>query len=150
MTLRPVQPSDFDLVCHHREAMFRDMGRDEATLDEMREPFREWLKPRIDDGSYFGFVLEDEGQPVAGVGLLIIDWPPHPIHPPMHQRGYVLNVFVEPTHRRRGIARQLMERAEAELKARGITFAVLHAADAARPLYEDMGWAATTELSKNL
>jgi len=65
-------------------------------------------------------------------------------------RGYVLNVYVEPTHRRQGIARQLMERAEAELRHRGLNFAVLHAADAARPLYECLGWTATSEMSKRL
>ncbi len=150
MTLRPIAPSDFELVCHHRESMFRDMGREEATLEAMREPFRVWLRPRIDDGSYFGFVAEDDGESVAGVGLLAIDWPPHSIHPALDRRGYVLNVYVEPTYRRQGIARKLMERAEEELRARGLTFAVLHAADAARPLYESMGWTATAEMSKRL
>jgi len=150
MTLRPLAPSDFDLVCHHRESMFRDMGRDEGTLEEMREPFREWLRPQIDDGNYFGFVAEVDGQAVAGLGLLILDWPPTPNHPPMDRRGYVLNVYVEPTHRRKGIARRLMERAEQELRDRGMTYLVLHAAEAARPLYESLGWAATSEMSKRL
>jgi ribosomal protein S18 acetylase RimI-like enzyme len=59
-------------------------------------------------------------QPVAGIGLMLVDWPPHPAHPTQDRRGYVLNVYVEPTRRRRGLAQQLMALAEAEFAGRGV------------------------------
>ena len=150
MILRPLTPDDLELVCHHREAMFRDMGRDEDALAALRAPFRAWLAPRLADGTYFGFVAETEGAAVGGVGLMALDWPPHPLHPENNRRGYVLNVYVEPTLRRRGIARALMERAEDEFRRRGLAYAALHAADAARPLYESLGWMPTSEMAKRL
>ena len=79
-----------------------------------------------------------------------IDWPPHPFHPGEGRRGYVLNVFVEPAHRRRGVARAMMAAAEAELVRRGLSYAVLHATEAGRPLYEARGWEATAEMAKRL
>jgi GNAT superfamily N-acetyltransferase len=150
VTLRPVAPSDLDLICHHRESMFRDMGASEETLATMRDGFRVWLESHLADGSYFGFMAEEEGVVVAGVGLMVLDWPPNLRHPEMPGRGYVLNMYVEPSHRRQGLARQLMERAEEELRGRGVRFAVLHAADAARPLYESMDWRPSNEMAKRL
>ena len=147
--VRPVNADDLELVCRHREEMFRDVGRAEADLPRMTGHFRTWLAPRLADGTYFGFILEDEGVPVGGIGLLEIDWPPHPSHPEQDRRGYVLNVYVEPTHRRRGLARELMRLAEAEFAERGIEFSILHASEKGRPLYEELGWNATNEMAKS-
>ena len=65
-------------------------------------------------------------------------------------RGYVLNVFVEPSHRKQGIARALMDRADREFASRGVAFAILHATKMGRPLYEQLGWSATSEMAKSL
>ncbi|WP_044564865.1 GNAT family N-acetyltransferase [Azospirillum sp. B4] len=151
LTHRPLTPDDLDLVCRHRAAMFRESGRPEAALTAMADPFRGWLEPRLTDGRYFGFILEDAvAAPLAGIGLMEIDWPPHPAHPQDGRRGYVLNVYVEPSHRRQGLAQRLMALAEAEFRRRGITYAILHATSAGRPLYEQAGWAPTTEMARTL
>jgi GNAT superfamily N-acetyltransferase len=123
-------------------------GRAEDDLRAMTAAFRQWLEPRLKDGRYFGYIAEIEGAAVAGIGLMIIDWPPHPSHPQEDKRGYVLNVFVEPTHRGRGLARMLMQLGEAEIGRRGVSFAILHATRMGRPLYEKIGWAQTSEMSK--
>lgn len=101
-------------------------------------------------GDYFGHVLSDNGQPIAGIGLMLIDWPPHPAHPEQDSRGYVLNVYVDPGYRRRGIARQLMKLADHAFAGRGVAYAVLHATAQGKPLYADLGWAATSEMARDL
>jgi GNAT superfamily N-acetyltransferase len=58
------------------------------------------------------------------------------------------NVYVEPSHRQRGIARHLMDRAEAAFSARGLPYAILHATELGRPLYAGLGWTPTTEMAK--
>ena len=150
MDIRPLGTSDLDLICRHREEMFRDAGRDDHVLALMTEHFREWVKPRLLDGSYFGYVMLDEGAPVAGIGLMLIEWPPHPEHPTHEKRGYVLNVFVEPGYRRQGLAAELMKLAEADLVRRGVSYAVLHATEKGKPLYQGLGWNGTTEMAKAL
>jgi GNAT superfamily N-acetyltransferase len=116
----------------------------------MTVAFRQWVAPRLKDGSYFGYIAEEGGAAVAGIGLMIIDWPPHPSHPQEDKRGYVLNVFVEPAQRGRGLARTLMQLGEAEIARRGVSFAILHATRMGRPLYEKIGWAQTSEMSKRV
>lgn len=115
----------------------------------MSSPFAAWLQPRLTDSRYFGFIAEDHnGEPVAGVGLMEIDWPPHPSHPDDCRRGYVLNVYVEPQWRGQGIARALMEESDRVFRARKISYAILHATEAGRPLYEQGGWSQTSEMAK--
>ena len=150
MDIRRLGIDDLELICRHREEMFRDAGRADDVLLPMTDSFRTWLRPRLLDGSYFGHVMLDDGSPVAGIGLMLIDWPPHPEHPWHEKRGYVLNVFVEPDYRKRGLARELMKLAEAEFAARGVCFAVLHATEKGRPLYQGLGWNGTTEMAKTL
>ncbi len=148
MDVRTIEPDDLELICRHREAMFQEAGFAADTLRTMTAHFRDWLRPRLADGSYFGFFALNGTRPVAGVGLMLIDWPPHPAHPDLDKRGYVLNVYVDPLHRKRGMARQLMVLAEAELARRGATFAILHATEVGKPLYQGEGWRQTSEMSK--
>ena len=148
--IRPVSPSDLELICRHRHEMFREAGRTEADLAPMAEPFRRWLAKRLEDGAYFGFVAENAGRAIGAVGLMAIDWPPHPAHPLDDRRGYVLNLFVEPAYRGRGVAHALMTASDREFARRGLQYLILHATEAGRPLYERSGWVRTTEMAKTL
>jgi GNAT superfamily N-acetyltransferase len=148
--IRPVEPLDLDLICRHREQMFLESGRPPDLVAAMAEPFRTWLEQRLADGRYFGWLIEEDGIPIAGIGMMEIDWPPHPLHPSDARRGYVLNVYVEPPFRRRGLARKLMETAQADAAKRGLHYAILHATAQARPLYEALGWTATAEMALSI
>jgi ribosomal protein S18 acetylase RimI-like enzyme len=147
---RLLDASDVELVCAHREKIFLEAGKDPQTLTTMTASFRDWLKPRLLDGSYFGFAVTDNGKPVAGIGLMTIDWPPHPSHPQQDKRGYVLNLYVETSHRGQGIGKRLMQMAEDEFVRRGIQFAILHVTAMGRPMYEGLGWGGTSEMAKGV
>lgn len=147
---RPVAPADLDLVTRHRHEMFKASGRTDAALAPMTAAFRGWLEPRLADGSYFGWIAMEAEEPVAGLGMMVIDWPPHPSHPAQAARGYILNVFVEPDRRGQGIARALMDLAMAEGRRRGLQYMILHATAQGRPMYEKLGWAQTSEMSISL
>lgn len=148
--LRPLRPHDLDLVCRQRNDMFRSMEMSEDLIVRMDPAFREWLRDRLSDGTYFGLIAEQDGRPVGGIGLMEIEFPPHPAHPEATRRGRILNLFVEPAARGQGIARDLVKASEGEFKKRGLTYAVLHATDMSRPLYEQDGWRGTAEMEKVL
>jgi GNAT superfamily N-acetyltransferase len=148
--VRALRASDIDLVCLHRERMFREAGWSEEVLTAMAEPFRRWLAPRVQDGRYVGWVAEEDVTALAGLGMMIIEWSPHPSHPTQDRRGYILNLFVEPAHRRAGLARRLMAMAIDDAERRGIGFMVLHATEIGRPLYGKLGWRPTTEMAISL
>jgi GNAT superfamily N-acetyltransferase len=144
---RPVTLADLDLVCRHRHEMFKASGRSDEALAPMSAAFRGWLEPRLASGDYFGWIAADGGAPIAGLGMMVIDWPPHPSHPTQAARGYILNVFVEPERRGQGIAKALMDLAMTEGRRRGLQYMILHATTQGRPMYENLGWAQTAEMS---
>ncbi len=73
---RNVVAEDAAAICDHRRRMFAEMGTDADLLDAASDSFAVWLGPRLADGRYFGFVAEDGGAVVAGVGLSMYDWQP--------------------------------------------------------------------------
>jgi ribosomal protein S18 acetylase RimI-like enzyme len=147
LAFRGARAGDLELIVRHRREMFAANGFPGDALATMSAAFRAWLAPRLASGAYFGWIVEDAaGQPVAGLGMIEIDWPPHPLHPGQDRRGYVLNVFVEPHLRGAGIARALMDRATDEGRRRGLDLLVLHASPMGRSLYEGLGWTASNEM----
>jgi ribosomal protein S18 acetylase RimI-like enzyme len=144
---RRMMLQDAEAICRHREAMYREAGRPVEAIEAAREPFRRWLEPKLKDRSYLGWAVESNGVVVAGLGMIVLDWPPHPLHPFENRRGYILNVYVEREFRGRGLAKHLMLTAQAEARSMGMGYLVLHASDLGRPVYERLGWAATDEMS---
>jgi GNAT superfamily N-acetyltransferase len=78
----------------------------------------------------------DDGD-LVGTVQVILALPPNQPH-----RGEIAKLLVRRSARRRGIARQLMERAEDEARAEGKTLLVLDTVtgDPAERLYAAMGW----------
>lgn len=144
---RPATAADAALITHHRRRMFVDAGRrDDQVLELMAQAHEPWVAQAITNGRYLGWLTEDDGNVIAGAGLLLLDWPPHPLDPRSTTRGYLLNVYVEPTHRRRRLASDLIELALAEARRRGIRVVALHSTDEARRLYESSGFRTTNEM----
>jgi GNAT superfamily N-acetyltransferase len=147
---RPVCFGDVDLVCDQRLRMFQEARKDPGALARMQAPFQAWLQSHLRSGQYLGWIAEDGGRAIGGVGLMFLDFAPGPSHPDCDRRGFVLNLFVEPDRRGEGVAKALMRKVEDEARARATPFLVLHASDLGRPLYESMNWRATNEMSLTL
>jgi ribosomal protein S18 acetylase RimI-like enzyme len=139
--------ADSAILTHHRHRMFVDAGRrDNPVLRVMSQNFEPWVVRMIKEGKYLGWLTEEDGKVVAGAGLLLLDWPPHPLDPHSTQRGYLLNVYVEPEYRRRKLASHLIEYALAEARRRKIKVVSLHSTDEGRALYESNGFRQTNEM----
>lgn len=146
-TLRRATAADAATIRHHRRAMFDDMGaHDAAGLDRMDAAFAGWLDERLADERYVGlFAVDEAGVVVSGVGVWFSEWPPS-FHYPRSTRGYILNVYTEPEHRRRGLARWLVQATVDECAARGVGVILLHASDAGRAMYAGLGFKASNEM----
>lgn len=145
---RAATAADAAIITRHRRRMFVDAGRsDNRILDVMEQHFQPWVAQQLQSGEYLGWLaLDDAGGVIGGSGLMILDWPPHPLDPTSSHRGYLLNVYVEPEHRRKHIASHLIELALAEARRRRIRVVALHSTDAGRPLYESNGFRTTNEM----
>ena len=61
-------------------------------------------------------------------------------------RGNILNVYTEPEHRRRGIARALMQIALEWCASNDVDAVILHASAEGSALYASLGFAPTNEM----
>jgi len=106
---------------------------------------RPFIEAALGDGSYRAWLVEVDGQVVAGGGVAIVGFQPTPFDPGP-RRAWVLNMYTEPAFRRQGLARLVLETIVAWSAEQGIRSLFLHASNAGRPLYESMGFAPTNEM----
>jgi GNAT superfamily N-acetyltransferase len=147
MLIRPCTSADAETIVAHRRAMFYEMGhRDEHALDTMSDAFRPWLLRMMSASEYLAwFAVDADDTIAAGLGLWLMDWPPHLVGPGPW-RANILNVYTRPQSRRMGLARRLMDTAIEWCRANHVRAVILHASDDGRRLYESMGFQATNEM----
>lgn len=142
-TIRRATLADTAVIARHRRSMFEEIGS-ARNLDLVEHAFAEWLPARIDQ-TYFHWLAVHDDAPVGGAGVLLLDWPPSP-RDPRGGLGFIYNVYVDPAHRRRGIARATLETMHQWAHDRGLGALALHASEDGRPLYEALGYLPTNEM----
>jgi GNAT superfamily N-acetyltransferase len=131
--------ADADILVQQRIAMFTDMQvpLDAAALDRA---FRAWLAQTMIAGTYRAWLAETAtGEVAGGGGITIIPWPPGPQYAG-DRLAFAYNVYTERPHRRRGLARLIMDTIHDWCRAEGITSVALNASRDGKPLYEAMGY----------
>ena len=151
-TIRLATVADAPIIVHHRRAMFTDMGlANRKDLDAMEATFAPYVTRALGNGSYRGWLAEtDGGHVVAGGGLIVHEWPARPGNPSDPRRAYILNVYTEPDHRKRGLARRIVTTILAWCRAEGFKAVSLHASTYGRLLYESLGFEQTNEMRLKL
>ncbi len=138
--VRPATLADADALVRHRIAMFTDMGvpLDAAILEPA---FRAWLAELMPTGTYRAWLAESaDGAVAGGGGITVLPWPPGPQYAG-DRLAFVYNVYTEPAHRRRGLARLIMDTIHDWCRDHGITSMALNASRDGKPLYQAMGYA---------
>jgi GNAT superfamily N-acetyltransferase len=146
LRIRQATPADVDVIVIHRHRMFADMGYgDEAQREAMTIAARPFIESALADGSYRGWLVEDQGRVVAGGGVAIVGFQPTPFDP-NPRKAWILNMYTEPAYRRRGLATELLRRMISWCHEQGFKSVALHASNAGRPIYEQLGFKPTNEM----
>ena len=144
--IRLATVEDATLIAHQRRRMFVDAGQpDDARMRSMEAAFIPWVKSRLQDATYLGWLANEDGRTIGGAGMWLMDFPPHFLNLEA-VRAYLLNFYVDPEFRGRGLARTLLQTALAEARRLDIEIVTLHASKFGRPLYEQNGFAPTNEM----
>jgi GNAT superfamily N-acetyltransferase len=149
-TMRRATIEDVDTLVLHRIRMFEDMGvmsMPGANADRLEAAFRSWVLELLPAGTYAAWVVEaasaqGPAEIVAGGGATLIPWPPGPWYPG-HRLAFVYNVYTDPAHRGRGLARRVMDAIHEFCRAEGIGSLALNASASGQPLYESLGYRVT-------
>jgi GNAT superfamily N-acetyltransferase len=141
--IRVAIPSDIPTIVLHRERMFREMGT-VCDYEAMAAACARWYADALPAGTYRGWMAELDAAVIGGSGMIVTPWSPGPsrLDPRM---AWVYNVFVDPGHRGRGVARQLMEAMHAWCREQGIERLALNATEAGARVYQGLGYAVVAE-----
>ena len=153
-SIRQADADDIPLLARHRAGMFRDMGQLAPHQEEpLAHATASYLRDALPRGEYLAWVAEDHMTPptaIGGAGVQLRPILPRPQGGAedleLGPEAIILNVYVEPAWRRRGVGEALMRAALDALARRGIRRIVLHASEDGRRLYERLGFAPTNEM----
>ena len=155
--IRTATVGDAAIIASYRAQMFRDMG---TLADELFEPLAHatisYLQRTMPAGEYVGWLAYESHNPariVGSVGVLIRQIPPFATVDASGNRriaggkqGLVVNMYVDQSMRRRGVARAVMAEVLAWSSREKIDRLVLHASEEGKPLYAGMGFVMTNEM----
>lgn len=144
--MRPVEASDLELVLNQRHEMFIEMGFEPGACHAAIEANRDLFRTALADGRYRGFfAVDNSNRVVAGGGIISHQFHTGPLDA-SRRRSWIVNVYTEPSHRRRGLARMVMQALLNLCRELGWTAVLLHASSDGRPLYDSLGFKATNEM----
>ncbi len=148
--IREARVDEVPEILRHRRGMYEDMGYTDAdALSAMLSSCEPYLITALQNGSFRCWLALQAERVVAGGAVLISPWPSHPYDLEC-RRATILNVYVEPDFRSKGIARQLTQTMIAWCREQGLAAVYLHASKNGRPLYDSLGFEPTNEMRLKL
>lgn len=104
-----------------------------------------FLKYRLENKSYVGWIAEDDGEIVAHIFVHKIDLVPRPckIH---DQFGYITNNYTKPEYRRKGIGSQLMAKVLDWAKDEDLELLIVYPSEQAVSYYSAAGFHPDSEI----
>lgn len=142
ITIREATPQEDSLIAKHFYQMWRDIGvPDEAISSDWLDITLQFIDMARRDLFYKGFVAFVDHAVVGSASCHISAalWP-NVLKEQYRKDGYIWGVYVEPSHRKQGIAKQLTSMAINHLKAIGCTRVILNASPSGKPVYEGLGF----------
>jgi ribosomal protein S18 acetylase RimI-like enzyme len=141
ITIRRATVDDAPELVRLRRVMCEGMGWDDPLkLDVMEQAAGDYFAKAIPAGDFCGWLAVTPAGEAVGAGGVIVDRHIPTPGNPSGRVGYVLNIATVPSHRRRGIARRVLQTILVWLEEQGVQQIVLHTSDDGRLLYESLGF----------
>lgn len=122
----------------------RDLQGDDVSTD-VRHATVEYVTRSHASGTLRSWLAEDDGGPIGLVSLIATEVPPTPSDTRPFD-GYVINLWVSPDRRRRGVGRMLLDTVVAHARTHGFRRVNLLATEAGHPLYASAGFATNPDV----
>ncbi|ARV63136.1 GNAT family N-acetyltransferase [Nostocales cyanobacterium HT-58-2] len=152
ITIREATPQEDSLIAEHFYQMWRDIGAfDDDINPNWLEITLQFIEQARRDLFYKAFVAEIDSVVVGSASCqLYVGLYPDVLMPQYRKYGYIWGVYVEPSYRRQGIAKQLTSMAVNHLKAVGCTRVHLNASPLGKPVYESLGFSSGNAMQLDL
>ena len=152
ITIREATLQEDPLIAKHFYQMWRDNDvPDDAIKSDWLDITLKFIEQARQDLFYKAFVAQVDGAVVGSASCqLFAGLYPNVLKQHYRKYGYIWGVYVEPSHRRQGIAKQLTSRAIAYLQAISCTRVVLNASPSGKPVYESLGFSNSNAMHLDL
>ena len=141
MRYRNATIDDLEILLQHRLAMFREMGVvSPEELANIECVSREYFESAIPADTFHAVLAETGGSRNHRRRRRGRRARPGASRRSRPRRAWILNVYVRPDFRRRGIARAIMENLVQWCESQGFDCVCRHASNDGRPLYEKLGF----------
>jgi len=144
--IRRAEGDDLGAVCDLRLEFLGEVRSVDATTLEraLRAPTAAFVSEAHRDGTLHSWLALDDHGPVGVVSLLLSPAPPLP-EDLRTRDGLVINMYVRPRARRRGVGDELLQACTRGARELGVRRLALYATAAGRPLYERAGFRADAD-----
>ena len=141
ITIRQAGPADLDLLIRWRMEVLHCVFSIPADADttELRQANLDYYTKALADGSHIACFASIDGQTIGCGGVCLYDEMPSPDNPTGHC-AYLMNIYVRPEHRGRGVAKRIVRWLVGAALSRGIKKIYLETSEAGRLLYEVLGF----------
>jgi GNAT superfamily N-acetyltransferase len=139
ITCRFATPADIPALVQLRLAFLLEGKFDPARVRKLPRALRAYFSKNIASGEFLAAVAETAGVIVATSGMVYHRHPPHPQNP-AGLSAYIMNVYVAPEFRRRGLATKLLKLLATRAKKDGCEHVRLHFWKGRRALYAKAGY----------
>ncbi len=144
--IRRIEGADIPKLIELRCKMFHLVWDDTANIEKMNQLSESYFKEKIEADEFVAWFAErDSVEVVACSALSFYSLPPKPSNIE-GKYGYISSMYTEEAHRRKGLARKLLQATLDYAGEIGVAHIKLHASDYGRPLYESAGFKAWNEM----
>jgi ribosomal protein S18 acetylase RimI-like enzyme len=145
--VRQATMADIPDLVRLRRVMFESMGFDDpAQLAAADTAAAAYFTRAIPVGEFNGWLAVTSADVAVGSGGVVIDRHPPGPNNLSGQIGYIMNLVTIPSHRRRGIARCMMQAMLKWLAERDVDRVTLHATEEGQLLYQELGFVDSNEM----
>ena len=137
MEIRRATIEDLEKIIEIRKKQLIDEGYDPNV--DIDESLRDFFREKFENGTLVEFFGVEDGEIIATSAVIFMRYPPS-FRFPTGIRGYITNVYTDPSHRRKGIATKMITLAVEEAKKHGIRKLILMASDHGKPVYQRFGF----------
>ena len=138
MEYRIATLSDCEALTNLRMRMRKELDTDFASELIYAETL-DFFKRNIKNGTHIAFICEQDKQMIATVGITLFEIMPTTKHP-NGKVARLMNMYVEPYYRSKGIAKELLNRVTVYAEEHHIGKVMLNPSQMGKSLYENYGF----------
>lgn len=150
--IRETIPTEDSIIAEQFYQMWLDIGVTENSIKPNHHDLTlKFIKQARQELFFKGFFAEVDNVIIGSASCqLFTSLYPQILQDKYRKYGYIWGVYVEPSYRRKGIAKQLTNATIEHLKSINCTKAILNASPAGKPVYESLGFSPSNAMQLDL